>query len=36
MINGILTEEGIYSIILQNETWGSESAPGFSLGYIIF
>ena len=36
MINGILTEEGIYSSILQNETRGSESAPGFPLGYIIF
>ena len=36
MINGILTEEGIYSSILQNETRGGESVPGFSLGYIIF
>jgi hypothetical protein len=36
MINGIPTEEGIYSSILQNETRGSESAPGFSLGSIIF
>tara|TARA_B100001245_G_scaffold12206_1_gene8344 strand:+ start:293 stop:403 length:111 start_codon:yes stop_codon:yes gene_type:complete len=36
MINGILTEEGIYSSILQNETGGSNSAPGVSLGYIIF
>ena len=35
MINGILTEEGIYSSILQNETKGSESTPGF-LGCIIF
>ena len=36
MINGIRTEEGIYSSILQNETGGNESAPGISLGYIIF
>jgi len=36
MINGILTKEGIYSSILQNETGGSKSAPGVSLGYIIF
>ena len=36
MINGILTEEGIYSSILQNETGGSESASGISLGCIIF
>ena len=36
MINGILTEEGIYSSILQNETGGSESAPGIFFGYIIF
>ena len=36
MINGILTEEGIFSSILQNETGGSNSAPSVSLGYIIF
>ena len=36
MITGILTEERIYSSILQNETGGSKSAPGVSLGYIIF
>tara|TARA_B100000029_G_scaffold418574_1_gene423694 strand:+ start:1285 stop:1395 length:111 start_codon:yes stop_codon:yes gene_type:complete len=36
MINGILIEEGIYISILQNETGGSESAPGISLRYIIF
>jgi len=36
MINGILIEEGIYSSILQNETRGSESDPGFSCGCIIF
>ena len=35
MINGILKEEGIYSNILHNETRGSESAPGFSIGFII-
>tara|TARA_B100001750_G_scaffold87009_1_gene68632 strand:+ start:527 stop:637 length:111 start_codon:yes stop_codon:yes gene_type:complete len=36
MINGILTEERIYNNILQNKTRGSEFAPGFSFGYIIF
>ena len=36
MINGILTEEGIYCSILQNETRGRESDPGFSYGCIIF
>ena len=35
MITGILTEEEIYGSILQNETKGSESTPGF-LGCIIF